>query len=70
MTLAHLVGILHYICKGPGFELWSSHLSTLRVEFLATRLLDKKKLIKIEKVTLDAFDVGEPNIETTMSPWN
>jgi hypothetical protein len=34
---------LHYICRGPWFEPLSSHLSTLRVKFLATRLFDKKK---------------------------
>jgi hypothetical protein len=43
VSLAQLVGQLHYICRGPGFELWSSHLSTLKVEFLTTRLLDQKK---------------------------
>jgi hypothetical protein len=43
MSLTQLVGTLYYICKGPKFELRSSHLSTLRVEFLAIRLLDKKK---------------------------
>jgi hypothetical protein len=35
---------LHYISRGPGCEPWSSHLSTLRVQFLATKLLDKKKV--------------------------
>jgi hypothetical protein len=41
---------LHYICRGPGFEPWSSHLFTLRVEFQATRLLDKKKKKTNDKV--------------------
>jgi hypothetical protein len=33
----------HFICRGPGFEPRPSHLTTLKVEFLATRLHDKKK---------------------------
>jgi hypothetical protein len=37
---------MYYICRGPGFEPGSSHLSTLRVEFRATRLLNKKKKSK------------------------
>jgi hypothetical protein len=41
MNLARLVRQLHYICMGPGFELRSSHLSNLKVDFLATRLLKK-----------------------------
>jgi hypothetical protein len=43
MNLAQLIGQLHYINRGSGFEPRSSHLSTLRVEFLATKLLDQKK---------------------------
>jgi hypothetical protein len=44
MSSAQLIGQLHYICRKSGFELRSSHLFTLRVEFLAIKLLDKKKL--------------------------
>jgi hypothetical protein len=36
---------MHYICSGLGFESQSSHLSTLRVEFLTTTLHDQKKII-------------------------
>jgi hypothetical protein len=43
VSLAQLVGQFHIICRGPGFEPQSSHLSTLRLEFQATRVLDKKK---------------------------
>jgi hypothetical protein len=43
VSLAQLVEQLYNICRGPGFKVRLSHLFTLRVEFLATRLLDKKK---------------------------
>jgi hypothetical protein len=43
MSLPQLVGELHYICRGLRFEPRPSHFSTLRVKFLATRLLNKKK---------------------------
>jgi hypothetical protein len=43
VSLAQLVGQLHYICRGPEFEPRSSHLSILRVEYLAIRLLNQKK---------------------------
>jgi hypothetical protein len=36
---------LHYICRGPRFEPRSSHLSILRLKFLAIRLHDKKKYL-------------------------
>jgi hypothetical protein len=40
----NLIGrTLHYICRGPRFELWSFHLFILRVKFLTTRLFNKKK---------------------------
>jgi hypothetical protein len=40
---------MHYICRRLGFEPWSSHLSTLWVEFQATKLHDKRenKSIKV-----------------------
>jgi hypothetical protein len=38
-----LAETLHYIYKGLKYELQSFHLFTLKVEFLATKLLDKKK---------------------------
>jgi hypothetical protein len=44
---------IHYICRGPRFEPRSSYLSILRVEFLATRLLDQKK--KMEGAIIFAF---------------
>jgi hypothetical protein len=44
VSLAQSAGTLHYICKGPEFEPWSFHLSTLRIKFLTTRLLDKKNI--------------------------
>jgi hypothetical protein len=34
---------LYYICRRPKFEFRSFHLSTLKVEFLATKLFNKKK---------------------------
>jgi hypothetical protein len=34
---------LHYICEGSGFESWSSHLSTSKVKFLTTGLVNQKK---------------------------
>jgi hypothetical protein len=44
VSLPQLVGQLHYIYRGLGFEPRSSHLSTLCVEFQAIRLHDKKKV--------------------------
>jgi hypothetical protein len=41
--LSSICRTLHYICRGPRFELWSFHLFTLRVKFLTTRLFNKKK---------------------------
>jgi hypothetical protein len=43
MNLQLKLAPLYYICMGSRFESRSSHLFTLKVEFLATRLLDKKK---------------------------
>jgi hypothetical protein len=34
---------LYYICRRPGFEPRSSHLSTIRLEFIVIRLLDQKR---------------------------
>jgi len=42
MSIAQLAGTMHYYMHGPGFEPWTPHLFTLKVN-LATRLPDKKK---------------------------
>jgi hypothetical protein len=36
VSLAQLAGIVHYICRGSGFELRLSYLSTLRIKFVST----------------------------------
>jgi hypothetical protein len=41
VNLTQLIGQLHFICRELRFEPRSSHLSTLRVKFLVTRLLDQ-----------------------------
>jgi hypothetical protein len=41
VNLTQLIGQLHFICREPRFEPRSFHLSTLRVKFLVTRLLDQ-----------------------------
>jgi hypothetical protein len=46
VSLTRLAGTYIIYAAGTRFEPPSSHLSTLRVEFLATRLLDKKKSLK------------------------
>jgi hypothetical protein len=46
---------MHYICRGSGFEVRSSHLSTLKVEFLATRLNVNSHLPPIKYVSFDYF---------------
>jgi hypothetical protein len=40
VKLAQLAETLYYIWKGSEFKLRSSHISTLRMNFIATRLLD------------------------------
>jgi hypothetical protein len=46
VSLAQLVGTSHYICHAyAGFKPQTPHLFTLKVKFLAIRLLDKKKVI-------------------------
>jgi hypothetical protein len=44
--LAQLVGTLHYICRGRGLNPGHSTIH-LKVEFLAIRLFDKKKIVKV-----------------------
>jgi hypothetical protein len=43
VSLAQLVGISHYICRSPGSNPRHSTYSRLKVDFLATRLLDNNK---------------------------
>jgi hypothetical protein len=44
----NLIGrTLHYICRESDIKLRSYHSSTLRVEFLTTRLVNKKKCKKV-----------------------
>jgi hypothetical protein len=44
MSLTHLVGTLHYICRGLRFEPRSTYLSTLNMKFLTGRLYEQKKI--------------------------
>jgi hypothetical protein len=53
--LISLDRILYYIYKGSRFELRSSHLSTLRVKFLVTILLNQKNNINIKNVMIDVM---------------
>jgi hypothetical protein len=47
-TTVNSVGrTLHYISRGSGFKPRSSYLFTLMVEFLATKLVNKKKIYKV-----------------------
>jgi hypothetical protein len=56
VNLIQLVGHALYM-QGSEFEFWSFHLSTLRVEFLATRLFDQKnKLILEYKIDFNIFE--------------
>jgi hypothetical protein len=46
VSLTQLVGHCIIYAGGSEFEPWSFHLFTLRMNFLATRLLNKKKRCK------------------------
>jgi len=52
MSLSQLVGTLHNLCKGRGSN--PKHLTSphLNVRALATRLLDKKKRVHLNKMTI------------------
>jgi hypothetical protein len=58
----NLVGwTLHYICRGRGSNPdRSSHLSTLKIEFLTTKVLDKKNLLPFVDKLLRRSD-AQPN---------
>jgi hypothetical protein len=52
MSLAQFTETLGYICKELKFEFRSSHLFTLRVELLATKLFEGKKIYYLKKMYL------------------
>jgi hypothetical protein len=43
MSLAHLVGTLHYICRSRGSNPGHSTYPFYKAKFLTNKLLDKKK---------------------------
>jgi hypothetical protein len=57
ISLVQLTETLHYICMGSELEPWSFHLSTLYVEFLTTKLFDKKKYM-LKKKTKYFVDIN------------